>query len=181
MTENKDSFIKLISIQPVSNTVAYVYDRFKDEAVSYWFPNHVAIYLVKQSAQANKTYEYVYLDNRPACSTEIITGYCKEDPSQPLVRTTAQSPGREVRALSVIKSDDFRLLLNLKQILHNGADYIPELDIKRECAKTITEDIDSLKEDLSLHGIIMSKDIEIVCNDAIADANDFLKWYNSEQ
>lgn len=166
--------IKLLTIQTVSNTVAYLYDRFT-EAGHYWFPPHVAFYAVKESANTPQKFIYVYLDNRQTCFSEIVIGFNTEDPSLPLVRLASQSPNTEVCATNVVNCEDFKILLNSVQLSHNGADYVPEIEIQKSCAETIEEDIEFLKEELSLHGVLITKDVEAFCKEEISKAQEFLE------
>lgn len=177
MEQVNSTFIKLLTIQPVSNTVAYLYNRFTEDGY-YWFPPHVAIYAVKESANSPQEFNYVYLDNRPACYSKIVTGFCKEDPSLPLIRLSGQEPNNDVVATSVVRKEDFGILLKIVQKQHNGADYVPEIEIQKCCAETINEDIDFLKEELMLHGIVTSKDVEDFCAEEIAKSEEFLEMWN---
>lgn len=171
--------IKLLTIQTVSNTVAYLFDR-STEAGHFWFPPHVAIYAVKESANAPQKFIYVYLDNCQTCFSEIVTGFNTEDPSLPFVRLASQSNNTEVCATNVVNREDFKILLRSVQLSHNGADYVPEIEIQKCCAETIREDIDFLKEQLSLHGVVISKDVDVYCKDAITMADEFLEMWNRE-
>lgn len=177
MEQGNSPFIKLLTIQPVSNTVAYLYNRFTEEG-HYWFPPHVAIYAVKASANSPQEFNYVYLDNRPACYSKIVTGFSNDDPSLPLVRLSAQEPNTDVVATTVVHKDEFRTLLKFVQRQHNGADYVSEIEMQKCCAETISEDIDFLKEELTLHGIVISKDVEDFCEEEISKSEEFLEMWN---
>jgi len=177
MEQERFPLIKLLTIQPVTNTIAFLYDRFT-EAGYYWFPPHVAIYAVKESTNARQVFNYVYLDNRPACYSEIVTGFCKEDPSLPIVRLSAQKPNSDVVATTVVRKEEFRALLKFVQMNHNGADDVPEIEIQKCCAETINEDIAFLKEELKLHGIAISNDVEDFCKEEITKSKEFLDMWN---
>lgn len=176
---DKFPLTKLLTIATVSNTVAYLYDRFTENC-HYRFPPHVAIYEVKESVNSPQKFIYVYLDNRQTDFSEIVTGFNSEDPSLPFVRLAAQTPNKEVCATSVVRRDDFRLLLNSVQLCHNGADFVPEIEIQKSCAETIDDDIEFLKEELSLHGVLISKDVEAFCKEEISKAKEFLEMRETE-
>ena len=176
--EQKYPYIKLVSIQPVTNMVAFIYDRWKDIGCQYWFPPHTAIYLVKEGPSTPEQFIYVYLDNRQACFSSIVTGFCNEDPSLPIVRLSSQSPNHDVISTSIVGRNEFRHLLSCVQRMRHDADYVPEEVNQRCCDETIAEDIDFLIEELTLHGVRMSKDVELFCQEEICRAKISLEALN---
>lgn len=172
--------VKLMTIQPVSGTIAYFVNNFSDEAEEFWYPHHAAIFVVKENANATQNFVYVYLDDDLTAPCAITIGFNKEDPALPIVRLTNHTPGRTLRVTDVIYADDFKKLLSAIQRCRHETDYAPEDSIKVECAKAIREDIDFLKEELSLKGLKMFSNVERLCEEEIESAKYFLDNFYRE-
>lgn len=171
--------IKLLSIQPINNVVAFAIDQMNNpEAVTfYWYPRFVAIYSSRSAENSEVELHQIYLRNISSPPTTLFIGESNKY-NLPLVRDVLADDGQIIIAKSYLDEYNFTLLFRYYQKLHNDMDFVADHEQKKILAENAEKDLKNLIDELKGNGINITPQLNEISESLIKEANDYLSFYH---
>lgn len=168
---------KLLSIQPISNTVVLDFNYCEPETLvtDYWYPKFVAIYS-SNLAPSGREINLHHIFLRSGASEPTVVQFNDEATSESKVKDFYIEEGHGIVALSYLNENNLRALFECFQ-RRNNADYVSDFEQKQINAKNAKNDIRCLIDELRGNGIALPSNIEDIANTIVSELNQSTDFY----